>query len=481
MKQRTLPLLVITLLVLGFILPALAQQGSANYIYSPHQEVLPAPPAYTWERSLTASKLQGVTNLQNLTDAAVFDNKVYVLAQDKLLVFDDSFNLLHLVLSYRESGEEKLLAGCTGIFVNPDGSLYIAQAEQGRILHLQADFTLQRILERPRIDGFDNVNYRPQKLVADAAGRLYVVAKGMYEGIVELQPDGSFSRFYGVNEVRFNAADLIWRRLATPEQRARQQLWLPTDFTNLAIDQDGFIFATIMASRGQLIKRLNARGENILRVGPNLSYPRGDELLTTGGYGIPSGPSQFSAVDVNAYGVFILLDSNRSRLFAYNEDGRLLYALGGQGDRQGYFRSPIDVDFLGDKLIVLDQLAQSIEVFAPTDYGRALNLAVEHQYFNRFEEAAQAWEEALSYNHNLVLAYAGIGRSLLREGKHQEALSYLQRGDDREYYSKAYAQVRNEYLKTHFNTIVLVLLAVILLPVLVKKLLGKRRSKEVNA
>lgn len=478
MKPRCLPLMLLLCCLVA--LPGLAEQGSSNYLYSPHSELLPAPPAYTWERSLTASRLPGVDSLQNLSDATVHGDRVYILCQDKLLVFDKDFKLVHQVRSLVEEGQEKPLAGCSGLFINPDLSLYISQAEQARILHLNPDFSLQRVLERPQIDGFENVNYRPTKLVADQAGRLYVVAKGMYEGIVELQSDGSFSRFYGVNEVRFNAADLLWRRLATKEQRARQQLWLPTDFTNLAIDRDGFIFATIMETRGKLIKRLNAKGQNILRSGQTGSYPSGDLKPNNAGYGIPTGPSQFIAVDVNEFGSFILLDSTRNRLFAYNEDGRLLYAFGGIGDRQGYFRSPVDVDFLGDRIVVLDQLAQSIEVFAPTAYGRALNAAVEHQHFNRFEEAAAAWRQALGYNHNLTLAYSGIGRSLLREGKYEEALSYLQRGDDREYYSKAYAQVRNDFLKTNFNWIMLGLAAVIILPLVAKKLL-RRKHKEVRA
>lgn len=477
--KRMIPLLLCVLLAAAGT--GRAEQGSANYLYSPHEELLPAPPAYVWERSLTASGLQGVDSLSSLNDVMVRDGRVYVLCQDRLLVFDGDFVLLSQFLAYRDGDEERPLAGCSGLFVNPDGSMYIAQADSARILHLDPDFSLKRVLERPQIEGFENVSYRPTKLVADQAGRIYVVAKGMYEGIVELQENGAFSRFYGVNKVRFNAADLLWRRLATKEQRARQQLWLPTDFTNLAIDKDGFIFATIMESRDKLIQRLNAKGQNILRHGARGEYPQGDEHVNYTGYGIPTGASQFIAVDVNDCGVFILLDSTRSRLFAYNEDGRLLYALGGMGDRRGYFRSPVDVDFLGDRILVADQLAQSIEVFVPTQYGRALNLAVEHQHYNRFDQAADAWRAALRYNHNLTLAYSGIGRSLLREGRYREALDYLRRGNDREYYSKAYAQVRNEFLRTHFDKIVLGLAAVILLPLAAVRLKRRGARKEAKA
>ena len=78
MKNKIWLLLLCTLMVLG-ILPAAAEQGTANYLYSFHEELLPVPPAYVWERSLTASRLPGVDNLNNLSDATVKDDRIYVL------------------------------------------------------------------------------------------------------------------------------------------------------------------------------------------------------------------------------------------------------------------------------------------------------------------------------------------------------------------------------------------------------------------
>lgn len=482
MKKQTISLLLALLLLVCALPAAALQQGSANYIYSPHKITLPSPPAYTWVRSITANQLEGVDSLANLSGAAVHEGLVYVITADKLLIFDEDFRLKDIITTYQNGQGEQAFTGNSGIFVNPDRSIYIAQAESERILHLNPDFSLKRQLDRPVIDGFENINYRPQKLVADNAGRLYVVAKGMYEGIVELQPDGTFSRFYGVNEVKFTFADLIWRRLATPEQRARQRLWLPTDFTNVAIDKEGFIFATILSSDGMTIKRLNAKGQNILQTAHGKEYPSGDLQYARSGHGIPVGRSQFIAVDTHDSGMFLCLDGARSRVFAYNEDGRLLFVFGGQGDRQGYFRSPVDVRFVGQQIIVLDQLAQSIEVFAPTLYGQVLVDAVTHQHFNHFVEAADSWRQALSFNHNLTLAYSGIGRALLREGRYREALDYLQRGDDREYYSKAYSVVRNEDLKEHFTLIAVGVLLLILLPFVIRQLKkGIKRRKEAAA
>ncbi len=481
--MKKLTTLLLYILALSFALPALAD-GTSNYIYSPHGRTRLAPPAYTLERSILARDLEGVSSLLGLTDAYVTDDAVYVLSATQLLILDYDFEVLNVFPSYTDlQGNTVAFAGCTGMTVTPEGDYYIAQAESSQILHFNADHTLRRVLPRPAITGFDNVKYRPSKLVVDSANRMYVISKGMYEGIVELDPDGNFSRFYGVNNVKFTPAQLIWRVFATAEQRTRQQLWLPTDFTNVCIDNDGFIFATIQTLTDKAIKRLNSKGENILRVDSSDPYPSGDLWYNEAGNGIPTGPSVFTAVDTNSYGVFLCLDSTRSRVFAYNEDAKLLYVFGGMGDREGYFRNPVDVAFVGEKIIVLDAIAQSIELFAPTLYGEALNKAVKAQYNYDYDVAKDAWQDALNYNHNLTLAYSGIGRALLREGEYEEALEYLQQGDDRKYYTKAYEKVRNQTLRAYFVPGVATLFGLIALVIVLKTVIKrtKKRQKEMIA
>ncbi len=366
-----------------------------------------------------------------------------------------------------------------GIFVTEDGEYYICEPNRSRILHFDADNNLIRILDNPGITGIDaGVKYRPTQVAVDEAGRIFVVAKGMYEGIVELNHDGSFQGFYGVNEVQYSLWNLLWRNIATQAQRARMSLWLPTDFTNLCIDSDGFIFATVQSSSAaESVMRLNAKGENILRVDDDDEYPKGDlwlnQMTTTGA---PVGASEFAAVDTNEYGVYICLDITRNRVFAYNEDGKLLFIFGGPGNRKGYFRGPVDVDFVGDSIVVLDSTAETIEVFSVTDYGRALMNAVEAQYNYDYATAEGYWREALSYNQNLFIAYSGIGRAMLRSGDADGALYYLKLGDDRKYYSKALEKVRNEKLKEYLVPVALTLIGLLIALKIVKALV--RRSKE---
>ena len=476
--KRTLAFLLVLLLLAS---PALAdgREGSSNYLYTLHSAPVPAPPAYTLAYSLIARDFPQVDALDGLVDAYVSADAVYILCAKRLLILEKDLSFRTLITSYTdETGKETPLDSCSGVTVTPNGEYYITQSEKSQILHFNPDHTLKRVMGAPKIVGYENVKYRPTKMVVDSAGRLYVVSKGMYEGILELNADGTFTRFFGVNEVKFTPWQLLWRVFATREQRSRQSLWLPSDFTNLCIDQDGFLFATLLSNNKETVKRLNAKGKNIIQVPNEMPYPVGDQWFNESGFGIPTGPSQFIAVDTNEYGVYICLDSTRSRVFAYNEDHNLLFVFGGAGDREGYFRNPVDVAFIGDNILVLDSLAQSIEIFSPTRYGDTLMNAVKHQYLYGYDVAAEYWRQALAYNHSLTLAYSGIGRMLLRNGQYEEAMEYLKKGEDRTYYDKAYEKVRTATLRRYFVPGVGALAGLIVIGAAAKHLKRKKREKE---
>ncbi len=458
--------------------------GSSNYLYDSNGKAVPAPPAYIHERSYMACDFEEINNLKAMRSACAKNGKIYISCTSQLIIMTEEFEVLYVSADYTGlDGRKTSFDSNEGIFVTDEGDYYICEPNRSRILHFSAENELIRILAEPGITGVDAaVKYRPTQIVVDDAGRLFVVAKGMYEGIVQLNPDGTFANFYGVNEVQFNLWDLFWRSVATSTQRSKQSLWLPTDFTNLCIDSDGFIFATVQSSSAaESVMRLNAKGENILRVDDDDVYPCGDlwinQVTSTGA---PTGASEFVAVDVNDFGVYICLDTTRSRVFAYNEDGKLLFIMGGPGNREGYFRGPVDVDFLEDRIMVIDSTAESIEVFAVTDYGRALMNAVRTQYEYDYAAAEVYWREALAYNQNLFLAYSGIGRVMLREGDAEGALEYLKLGDDRKYYSKALEKVRNATLKQYLIPVaigVIVLIAAVKILVSVGRRSKQRRRK----
>ena len=454
--------------------------GSSNYLYDSNGKAVPVPPAYIHERTYMASDFEGLKSLKAMQSACVKNGKIYVSSATQLAIFSEDFELIESLTEYTDlEGHSVDFDSNAGIFVTDAGDYYICEPNRSRILHFSAENELIRVLDEPGITGVDAaVKYRPTNIAVDDAGRMFVVAKGMYEGIVELNPDGTFANFYGVNEVRFSLWSLLWRTVATDSQRSKQSLWLPTDFTNLCIDRDGFIFATVQSSSAaESVMRLNAKGENILRVDDDDEYPSGDlwtnQATSTGA---PVGASEFVAVDTNDFGVYMCLDTTRSRVFAYNEDGKLLFVMGGPGNREGYFRGPVDVDFLDNRIMVLDSTAETIEVFRATDYGIALMNAVRAQYEYDYAAAEAYWREALSYNQNLFLAYSGIGRAMLRSGDAEGALEFLKNGDDRKYYSKALEKVRNAKLKIY---LIPVFLSFVGLVAVVKtgKFIYRRRRK----
>jgi len=65
---------------------------------------------------------------------------------------------------------------------------------------------------------------------------MYVVAKNIYEGIMEINSDGSFNRYTGVNPIQMTPLEIFTRSLMSEEQIAQLQLYLPTEYTNVTID-----------------------------------------------------------------------------------------------------------------------------------------------------------------------------------------------------------------------------------------------------
>lgn len=470
--KRLFALLLICLVSLGSL-----AENEQSYIFSAYNEPIPAPNAYELEKSYYAKDIEGVESLENMMEAVVFEGNIYLLLKDRLMILSEDMKLKKVISELKLGDRQVALEDMSGLAINDKGHVFMSSLKTGEILELDRDYALTRIIPKPVIDGFENVAYKPIKLDVDKAGRIYIVAKGMYEGIIELNPDGSFSRFFGVNKVKFSPWQYIWRIFATKEQLKRQSLWLPTDFTNIKIDKQGFIFACIKTDRKDepIIKRLNSSGNNILKIKEKY-YPQGDLKYNNQGSGIPTGGSLFISVDTNSDGVFICLDQKRGHIFAYNEDGRLLYIFGGLGQTDGNFRNPIDLDFVNDKIMVLDSLSKSIELFRPTEYGKMINSAVHNQFTFNYEKAKEDWSKVLHINPSFWLAHSGIGRALLREEKYEEAMKSLKLGSDRQYYSKAFEKVRNEKLKKAFFPLVLGIFFLITLK-LVIRLIKRRRFK----
>ena len=95
-----------------------------------------------------------------------------------------------------------------------------------------------------------------------------------------------------------------------------------------------------------------------------------------------------------------------------------------------------------ETILVLDGMRGSITEFSMTDYGKMINEALLQYKQGYYDKSAEIWKTILQYNGNFELAYVGIGRSLLRQEKYEEAMDYFERAHAREEYGRAFKQYR---------------------------------------
>ena len=461
LKNKMLRVLLIVLIVINASVSVYGEEVS--YTYSIWEQAVPAPQAYQIHSSVHAVDLN-IENLRGIKDLFYRNKKLYIAANNCIIVIDEEFNHLKTISS------ESLIAP-SGVFVTTDDQIYVADPEKGVILHFDEQYELIRILEKPDIIGLEGIRYQPMKVVVDDTGRIYTLAKNIYEGIIELNPDGRFNRFIGADKVKVSPLDIFWRSIATEEQIAQMTLWLPTDYSDITLDKDDFILATVQGGKvADPVRRLNAKGVDIMREYPRITRPSGDVNVSGGG-------SNITSVACSEDGRFAILDSSRSKIFVYNEEARLLYVLGGSGSSKGQFMNPIDLIFMDEKILVADSVSASIEVFEPTEYGAYINEATYYQSMYKYNQAAPIWEKVVAINPNFDYAYVGIGKQEIRNKDYDSAVESFYTARDIEYYSSSYAKVREKTISDNFEAIIGILLLIILIVLGIKLLRTYCRKK----
>jgi len=436
-----------------------AEGASNSYNYSFWGNTVVSPDAYDATKLLTGHNL-GVGSLKDPSDLHVTaDGHIYVLdsGNNRIIVLDDKFKLLHIIDSFEHAGQQDTFASPQGIFVTEHNQLYIADTGNKRVVHLDEQRQLVQIVDSPQSELLQaNFEFKPVRVVVDKATRIYVMATGVFDGFMEFNANGEFTTFIGANRVNVDPLEYLWKTLSTREQRSQMVQFTPTEFTNLDINDEGFIYATNGDQWGDNIKKLNAQGTDILRR-EGYFNPTGDIR-----YRVTDGPSRMIDIDVTDSEIYSVLDSKRGRIFTYNGDGHLMYVFGGLGNQLGKFTTPVAIERVGDQMLVLDKALGEITVFETTAYGRTLNEAVRSYYRGDEEAAFQRYLETINMNANLEFAYSGIGKALLRQGNYGEAMKYFKESYDNKGYSKAFLLHRKEILRSYFPTIMTILVTLLL-------------------
>src|SRR5690606_35561916 len=132
-----------------------------------------------------------------------FDH-VYVAdtGNNRSVKLDEQFSLVSIIDRLEFNGEFIELSAPTGIFVDEDLVLYVADKGNGRILRVQPNLKVDLIIENPEHSLIpEDFVFKPIKVAADSAGRIYVLSEGQYYGLMQFDIAGQFTSYYGSNKV----------------------------------------------------------------------------------------------------------------------------------------------------------------------------------------------------------------------------------------------------------------------------------------
>lgn len=450
MKRIFVFALAMVLTVMSVPLPALANSVPYDtYNYDYWNNVVQTPAPYVPDGAISGVSL-GVGGFLNPQDICVApDGDLYIAdtGHNRIVVVDGTTQKTEKIIdSFDRDGTADSFNAPTGVCVSENEQLYIADRENKRIVVLELDGTFVKTVQDPQADvlGTDFV-FKPLKISVDYADRIYCIAQNMFQGIMVFETDGNFSGFFGTINVSLSLWEKFWKKVATKEERKNQTLYIATEFTGIDIDEGGFVYATNIDEAGeQGVRRLNPRGEDVIRKGRNNNVGGDLWVAAAGDY---SGPSQINDVVYRGEGVYSLLDRKRGRIFTYDHEGNLLYIFGGLGTQEGTFMTPVAIEQWGGKLLVMDSTRAEIYIFSATEYGRLINEAVALRHSGDEALAVPLWERVLELDENNELANSGIGKAYLSAGDNEMAMKYLKLGMNREYYSVAFKRWRSEILK----------------------------------
>ena len=254
-----------------------AYPSTYTYNYDYWGDIRESPDAYRVADMIFAGEL-GLTPMKKPQSLFVQGNDLYVVDSGNNRILQirregDDFSLVR-VIDKIQGCEVTTFNNPNDVFVDADENIYVADTNNGRVVMVDKDLNFIKDFTKPSDATFDqSLSFLPNKLVVDVSGRVFLLATNVNKGLAKFEADGSFTGFVGANKVSYNFAEYIWKTyFMTKEQREQQASFVPTEYHNIYIDPDSFIYATntifsefdLLWDVAQPIRRLNGIGNDIL-------------------------------------------------------------------------------------------------------------------------------------------------------------------------------------------------------------------------
>ncbi len=477
---------ITVLLLITSFLPAVPPMTSPvtynSYIYDIWDTSVPSFPSYEAEKTINGWHL-GIGPMDNPKDLCRdSEGNIYILdsGNNRIIIVDSSMELVRTIDSFFFEGQSIELQEPAGIYVDTKNMLYIADRGAKAVFICTQEGECSRIITKPVTDLIDDkTDFIPDKVLVDSAGVMYVLSFGAYEGAYTFDMEGDFLGFFGSNKVTVSQkllTDRMWRFFATKEQQERMYRYVPVEYANFTIDNEGFIYTVSNYGDNEQpgqVRKLNPLSQNILYYiqKPNLMF-FGDFEYT---YTNRIEKSSLIALDVDDYGFISVLDFERGRIFQYDQSCNLIAIFGGPGNQTGTFKNAVDLVCAGESMYVLDNVKGSLTSFIPTRFGNAVRSATVLYEDGFYEQALDPWFEALKLDRNNFLILRGIGRAYERLGEYEKSMYYYKEARFRSFYSDSFLEWRTAFLREHFVLFMLCIVLVLVLPSVISHALMKRK------
>lgn len=283
-RKAILLVMLVALMMSVMMIPASASQMSTDaydtYTYwtAPGlRNAVSAAPMYEYKTKVTGASL-GITGFSGPSDIFV-DSKGLMYLSDKnngrVVVINPDYTLNSIIENLTYKGETLDMTGLSSTFVTDDGKIFIADTNNARVIVTNKAYKVTNILYLPDDDVIPaNFDYKPEKIAVNSKGDIYILSNGSYYGAVLYKPTGEFSGFYGSNSVTGSILDIFTRiyelYIMSDSQKENAEKTLPYCFTDISVDNDDFIYtATAPANMNQTntgqLKKLSPGGTNVLK------------------------------------------------------------------------------------------------------------------------------------------------------------------------------------------------------------------------
>ena len=455
-----------------------------SYVYNDDDKAIQIPSPYSAYSVLHGEDL-GVGNFSSLSDVFYDQDTGNIYLTDtgtnRIVILNSEFKLIKEIKGFNNGKKAETFNAPESVCVRHN-KIYIADTGNSRIVILNAEtYKLEKVLNKPYVKLLEeNYTYLPSRLAVDLAGRIYVIATDINDGIFLIDQNGEFIRFAGAPDVTADLWTKFLKIFMTKAQKANLDKTVPTEYSSFLMDENGFLYLTSSDSTVHPITKLNSQGSDILKYDGE-DYPDGDSshMLKRTEKII----STFVDIAVREDGIYASVDTTKGRIFVYDSEGNLLYCFGGIGTQDGMFYSPSAIEIFDDKIIVTDSFYGTLTVFHRTEFGNAVDMASNLMLKGKYNESKELWNSVLRLCPAYDYATINLARIDIQEKNYKQALDKLKGTKDYNYYSKAFKGYREDVIKDNFYIIalavILLLIYLILRPFLRKKF-DLRKKLEKN-